>query len=309
MDTIITQEGRAQIGTGKLVSEYVSFSDMGAIYKLDTIISGGLDVIDRLCFEATNLPQDLITLEADDSGRLIGNFVSGSDQYQVSTGQIFSGSAIVNRAIVSSSQFTSLSEHLLKSSINNFKKLYNIGSPDVLNENFDQFIISPTRPIKFVITDDKPLSSETDIQEISIDSVESLFFDKRLSHIPNFKYLPPINKTKLGERSGKRLGNYVHVGQRPYLTYKDVLSEVKELKRSGFEETICFTETSRENNLFCQLFEVSGNEMIKLDVIDFGSFPAGSDGISRHIFFAGKIFEDSTGSTTYVHIFSIIFNS
>ena len=41
-DSIVTQEGRAQIASGKLKAEYYSFSDSGAIYQLDTIISGGL---------------------------------------------------------------------------------------------------------------------------------------------------------------------------------------------------------------------------------------------------------------------------
>lgn len=304
-DSIITQEGKAQISTGKLKAEYVSFSDMGAIYKLDTIVSGGLDQSYRICFESTNLPQDLIVFEADDSGRLLGNFLSGSDNYKVSSGQIFSGSVRdEGRSSVSGSQFNSLSGILLKNSLDNFKKLYILQSPNILDENHDQFLVFP-KQTKFVITDNKPIK-EKDIQEINIDFAESIFFDKRLSHVPNFKYLPPTNKARIGETQKTSLGNFANLSQAPILSFQDILTESSIAATNGFQETIYFTETSRENNLLCQFFEVSNGEMIKLDVIDFGLFPPDSDGISRHVFFAGKIYTDGFKTTTFINLFTLI---
>jgi len=303
-DTIITQEGRAQISTGKLKAEYVSFSDMGSIYSLDTLISGGLDFTYRLCFEAGNLPQDRVVFEADDSGKLIGNFISGSTAFQVASGQIFSGSTREERVSVSGSQFTSLSEKLLNSSIDNFQKLYILSSPDPLDQRYDQFITGPAQ-VNFAITENKPIPS-TDIQRIDIDHAESLFYDQRLSHVPNFQFLPPVNKPRPGESESQALGFYVNLNQAPLLTYGDIQEEALRASETGFEQKLYFTETSKANNLLCQFFELSNGEMTKLDVIDFGKFPPDQDGISRHVFFVGKVFTDGFGVTTFINMFMII---
>ena len=40
MDTILTDEGRRQLGTGKFQPAFYSFSDAGAVYSpLDTFVS------------------------------------------------------------------------------------------------------------------------------------------------------------------------------------------------------------------------------------------------------------------------------
>ncbi|MFA6049714.1 MAG: hypothetical protein WC761_00685 [Candidatus Paceibacterota bacterium] len=304
LDTIITSEGRSQISTGRLKAEYVTFSDMGAIYSLDTIVSGGLDQTYRICFEAGNLPQDRIVFEADDSGKLLGNFMSGSVVHQVAAGQIFSGSTREERVSVSGSQFNSLSEQLLDTSINNFKNLYILSSPDPVDDRYNEFLIGPST-INFNITEERPIGPD-DLKEASVDHIESLFYDKRLSHIPNFQFLPPVNKARTGEDQGSLLGLYVNLNQSPILTFSDVEQEIKALANIGFEQKIYFTETSRANNILGQFFEVSNGEMTKLDVIDFGKFPPDKDGISRQVFFVGKVFTDANGSTTYVNMFTMI---
>lgn len=306
-DTIITDEGRSQISTGKLRVEFVSFSDMNAIYALDTIVSGGPDFTGRLCFEATNMPQDQITLEADDSGRLLGSFTDSNNlQYKVSSGQIFSGSVVgTTRTIVSSSQFASLAGAMLSSSINNFQNLYVLGSPDPFDTRHDQFVIGPTAT-EFSITKDKPVSSR-DIQTISVDHAESIFFDERMSHVPNFQFLPPVNKPRPGETVGTLLGHYVNLNQKPMLNYDAIDLEAQKAEASGYAQRITFLETSRNNNLFSQFFEVGADGvMTKLDVIDFGTFPPNQDGISRHVFFVGKVFTDGFGATTFINLFSLI---
>lgn len=307
LDTIITQEGRAQIASGKLRAEYVSFSDMGAVYKLDTIVSGGLDVTDRLCFEAGNLLQDRIVFEADDSGKLVASFASGSAVIKVSAGQIFSGSSRDERVSLSGSQFASMAGQLLASSLDNFRNLYILASPDPIDERHDQFILGPTKT-KFVITDDGPIDDDS-IPEMKIDHVESLFMDKRLSHVPNFRFLPPVNKPRLGETQGTSLGVYANLNQQQLLSYEDVLKETSNLELAGYSETIRFVETSRTNNLLCQMFEMTDRELTKLDVIDFGKFPPDDQGRVQHVFFVGKVFIDSMGATTYCNMFTLVFES
>ncbi len=303
-DTILTVEGRKQIAQGTLKAEYVSFTDGGTFYKLDTIISGGLDVTDRIQLEATSLPQDTIAIEADDSGRLTGFPISGSTRFTIRSGQILSASSENETTTVTGSQFASLSTVLLSSSIDNFKKLYILTSPDPVDNRERSFIVGP-KTKEFIITPTRPFDV-TSIATAQIDHVESFFQDKRLSHLPNYQFLPPVNKARLGTSAHSPLGEFISLNQQPILTFEDVKMEISGAEKQGFVETFRFTETSKESNVVGQFFELSAGQMVKLDVIDFGSFVDENRG-TKHVFFAGKVYEDSMGTHTFVSLFTIIF--
>lgn len=306
LDTIITNIGKAQASTGKMNIEYLSFSDAGAIYSLDTLVSGGLDFTSRIKFEAGNLPQDQLVYEVDDSGNLLGNFISQGLQYTVVQGQILvTGSNDVSTTPASGSQFNSLAGKLTEASLNNFKNLYILGSPDPIFEDFNDFQIN-TSLVSYTITPTKPIS-RTEIQNVNIDNVESLFYDKRLSHIPNFKFLPPVNKPLPGSTEKTPIGNYVNINQNPILEYSDLVPELNRLEKDGFKKDIEFVKSSAENNLLCQFFEFYNNQITKLDVIDFGLFPPDVNGISHHVFFVGKVFTDGDNVTTFVNLFVLVF--
>jgi len=306
LDSILTRQGRSQMASGKLRAEYVSFSDAGAVYQLDTIISGSSGVTDRLTFEAGSYPQDQVTLEADDSGRLYGTFPGQSAELViVRQGQILTGSTRAEQVPVTGSQFNSMAGTLLSSSIDNFKKLRLLSSPDPIDDRYDQFLVGPNA-VKFTISPDR-LPTPSGLQTISIDQAESLFQDKKLSHLPNFKFLPPVNKARVGSSAQKSLGMYVNVNQSPILNYQELETELKAAEAIGYKQTIYFTETSRENNIFGQFFELSNGSLVKLDVIDFGLFPGDvAGGTSRHVFFAGKVYTDSKGTSTFINLFTLV---
>lgn len=309
MDTVLTSEGRKQLASGQIRARYVSFTDSGTIYNVDTIVSGsGLENgTKRFTFEAAgSLPKDSVTLETDDSGMLQAFPVQESERYVIRQGQVLSGSQSIR---VTGSQFASLAGSLLQGSINNFKDLHILKSPDPIDGTERVFQIGP-ESVTFTITDKAPFASGKDIKVVSIDNVESLFYDKRLSHIPNFQFLPPVNSSNNAATQGSPLGTYVNLSQAPITTFEDIQAETKVADMTGFSETIRFTETSRQNNLACQLFELADDNMIsKLDVIDFGEFPSPNNNGTRHVFFAGKVFEDSYGSQTFVNLFMLCFES
>jgi hypothetical protein len=72
LDAILTSEGRRQMSEGTYNVSYVTFSDYGVSYIPDSE-NGHEDPTDKIYFEACNLPQDQITFEANDSGRLVVN--------------------------------------------------------------------------------------------------------------------------------------------------------------------------------------------------------------------------------------------
>lgn len=307
LDTIITNQGRSQAASGKMKIEYVSFSDASAIYALDTLVSGGLDFTSRITFEAGNLPQDQIVYEVDDSGKLLGNFISEQTNYTVTAGQIYlTGSeGAAGNTIASGSQFSSLSELLTRASLDNFKRLSILSSPDPIFENYNEFKIYP-ESVSYDLTPTKPIPKNA-IQNINIDKVESLFYDKRLSHVPNFKFLPPINKPLPGRVNASPIGDYTNINQKPILEFSDLAVELSQLEKIGYKKEIQFIETSRDNNLLCQFFEMYDNQVSKLDVIDFGTFPADENGKVKHVFFVGKVFTDGHNVSTFVNLFVLVF--
>lgn len=305
MDTFITNYGKKELSKGNFKISYVAFSDKSAQYAAD-LISGSTDISSNLYFESVSLDSDQITFEADDSGKLEPFGTEGS--LSVLGGKVLSGSSTQAKFFITGSQFSSLAGTLLSGSIENFNNLRIIGSKDLFLDTED-FKISQEQ-LKFLLTDNNPLPLKS-VQTINVDNIESLFQDKRLSHVPNFKFLPPINTPTPQEPSGSPLGKYVPIGQENFssdfmgLDYKALLNQLS----GRASEVIEFVETSKNNNIFGQFFELRKSDLIKLDVIDFGSFPSDDpEVVSPHVFFVGKVFLDSIGRHTFVNIFTLIFS-
>mgnify|MGYP001607647917 FL=1 len=57
-----------------------------------------------------------------------------------------------------------------------------------------------------------------------------------------------------------------------------------------------------------QVFDVRNASVIKMDLIDFGEFPAAVGGSrSRRVFFVGRLIVDGDGNDTYVNVFTVVF--
>lgn len=310
LDTILTAEGKRQLAEGRLRAEFYSFSDATAVYNEDTIVSGSLEAIDRPQLEICSLPQDTITFEADDSGRLISKTLANSlfgitsSTLSVAPGQIMITVSGTQETLTGQAYLSQM-DTLLGSSLQNYKRCRILGSPELIDENRDEFIVGPLSPEPFIITDNNPIE-EVDLQEVDINQVEGFFQDKRLSHIPNFQFLPPVNKGRLGASTNEPLGNYERINQAPILTIDELENDLAPRINSGYGRTIYFTETSKKNRFFAQFFEVGEDgETRKLDVIDFGSFP-GKNSVAKRVLFAGKVFTDNYGVDTFVNMFTII---
>lgn len=321
MDTIVTLEGRRQISSGKLKIEHVSFTDGGTFYQAD-VVSGSSDATTRVYLEQCHLPQDQITFEADDSGRL--QPFRNDKGTQVRDGQIleYSFDALTSTTITGSNQgvrvltgdeFASTAETLLASSIDNFVKLRTIASKDKIFED-DGFGVG-NKDIEFVITNEKPISNPTH-HAAHVNHLESLFNDVRLSHVKNFKYLPPVNKVdnQSVDRTDHRSTSNYHIGNYPPwgrshifgLNPSQIEHELRHFADMHFMRHITFDPTSRENRLVGQFFEVTHNVMRKLDVIEYGSYSV-SRGVRRSVFFVGKVMNDENGTHTFIHLFTLVF--
>lgn len=317
LDTIVTFEGRRQMASAGFVVQYVSFTDVMTHYRPD-LVSGSADATTRIYLESCNLPQDQITFEADDSGRL--QPFSNSNNLTVKDGKIlaYSFDALTASVLTGSNQnvsfesgdaFASSVASLFESSIENFGKLRLIGTKDRIFED-DGFAAGNSR-IQFSLTDDRPLPDRAN-WTANINNLESLFQDIRLSKLKNFKYLPPINKptspidtSKHSETWRLQLGEYKPWGNTAELTPKQLEHELSHFESIGFSKQVVFEPTSRDNNIVGQFFEVNKDQVRKLDVIDYGTYVW--KGKQRRAFFVGRVFVDDNDTQTFVHLFTLVF--
>lgn len=314
LDTIVTLEGRRQLINGGLRVRYVSFTDGATFYKQD-LASGSADASTRLFLEASQLPQDQVTFLSDDKGRLLP-FNSSFDfrvkdsqligySYPSLTSTLLSG-AISPANILSGSELFVSGNMLLSSSLTNFQRMYSIGTHDRIFED-NMFELGPT-DATFVVTNNSPVS-DISKQAVNVNQLESVFNDPRFSHMPNFKYLPPINKRSNIKDRETLLGNYPPWGSSQSLNFDTLRNELKYFEDKGYVRSITFDPTSSTNRLVIQFFELGTNTLSKLDIVDFGSYSTGDvDHTNAHVFFAGKVIIDELGTQTFIHIFTLVFD-
>jgi hypothetical protein len=197
----------------------------------------------------------------------------------------------------------------LGSSLENFKNLQLLSTRDYLFED-EGFSISPSE-ISFQILPYSPVDTQNKTRDLS--ELDSLFNDKHLSRVKNFKYLPPINKIddKNIDRkdsnviSANKIGNYPDEHAVAEYVPTSLEEDLKNVENSGFLKKITFDPTTLSNNMIAQMFEINDSEIKKLDIIDYGSYRYLNS--SRHAFFVGKVLIDDNGSQTFVKMFTLVF--
>lgn len=301
VDTFLTQQGREQIAKGELRFNFATFSDYHTFYEKSAenpIVAE--DAIERIFFEAANRPQDLVIPEFDNDGGM--NFPAGD--FDIVDGQLMLTSG--STRILSGAELVESASMAIADSSESFAAMRPLRTEEAiaettgfeLSQNSAQFLVTSYLPIS-------PLNP----RQISLSNVESLWQDKKLSHVPNFKFMPPVNKV-----SSKNLRVYPKLQQPAPLTFGDLATELGANNPSG--ETgvgppisISFPATSNDNNLVGQVFEVRSDGIDKLRMIDFGEFDD-SDPYSpgKHIFFVGKLFKDDDDESTFVNLFTVVFD-
>lgn len=350
MDTLVTLQGRSQLANGGFRIAFVTFSDSTAYY-LGDVASGSQDASDRVYLEASCLPQDMVTFEADDSGKLKPFPLSSGSMdpaYTVAAGQILSGSG---SDVMDDETFASESRRLTESSLQNFKNMYVLGTKDDLREGEgDRFGLSQTS-VTFNVDGSKPIDDQTK-HIVDINDRESLFNDPRFSRIPNFRFMPPLrqelppgtvmspvpqqarqssrhygikpNETwKLGKSvtsfgnkppkvvpnpSDYQLGSYAPLGSVKPMTDEEVVYSLKTMEDMGLRSDVEFTPRPPTNTLLCQFFEKKTNTLLKLDVLDFGKVQMES-GQHGDVYFVGKVVTDDMGTNTFIHLFTLVYES
>ena len=303
LDFIITEEGRNQAANGELRVHFASFSDLGVFY---TEKSGSIaeDISDRIQFEVNVKPQDSLVLEnppvqaTDNIAKQPVLKPFKSKDFTIRGTNIAKAAADGKKLsqILTGSEIPKLADTICSSLSQNFKDMQIIGTFDPFDDSSDFEIFPETKVFEYTEKTRRRWGRQRPAWA-NVTRCESLFQDSRLSHLPNYQYLPPIDK------NGSSLGRYQNFNKAGLTSYQDLMKELANKDYVDFQ----FEETSRENNVIIQPIEFQNDDIKKLAIIDFGEF-ADNDPKSpgKHIFFVGKLYADSNGNSTYINIFTVV---
>ena len=249
IDLVVTQEGKRQIAAGKLRAEFASLSDCNAFYDK----GHKDDISQRLYFEVMERPENSIVLEKDDSGKLLNfNFsptgsIVGNNIFLKDTRQAQKLS--LNAA--TGSTFEVGQNSVLDSSLRHFRKNYFIGTNDSLGNN--SFELSQTE-ITYTINNRQPFGGSPYSETINVNNAEPFFIDPKLTHLPNFQFLPPVNT------DGSSYGSYTDIRSRTRETWPEIK---RRLGPQLFDEPDK-SHISEDNNIKKDKFGISKKKSRKL---------------------------------------------
>lgn len=299
LDVVLTDQGRKTLADNNLKIAYYSLSDSSAYYSND-INSGSADVTGRVYSEcATDLPQDVISLLVNDSRQVSGiRSTAIPESTSVYGGQLLQG--VVTSNTLSGSDFRETVGFVMSSSLQNLRNNFILGTVDNFFED-SEFLVAPSRATFEIVSDKNSALLDT----VNVSALEGFFQDPLLSHIPNFMYLPPVNKPTESQKTPELLGQYSSLGGDVVYNFSDIDNELEESKKNGRLKTFKFDPAPRDNNVHLQLFEQTSSGLSKLDLVDFGTY-RGKLGNPVRVVFAGKVYLDDYGVETFVRIFTIV---
>lgn len=287
VDAILTSTGKSQAFAGGLKIRYVSFSDVGSKYQGDT---SGIVIPSSasLGLESFSNLWDNVIVETDESGYMLS--FSGDDVTVTPDGKL-----IVSGAIDSVNEATS---YYVSSSLQSLKNLQIIASSE--KSVNDPGLSAYPKSHTFSVREGVPFNGEPHIS--SVDDVESFFADKRLSNLPNFKFLPPVQRSQAVSTPSVPLGRFQDLSETNNYENSDPFTSLENLEGVSFELS-AFTE---RHTLAMQIFEEVSGTINKLDVIPYGAVGFSPEGGRSYMYFAGKVFDDGFGTPTYVNIFTLV---
>ena len=312
IDFIMTEEGKRQASAGQMKIEFASFTDLHTFYEVSSSMGSGdpvalpgvaEDASSRIFFEASNRFQDVIVPELE-AGNSMRPFRTSDFTF---SGKILaSGTLSVGFAekmnILTGSKITANAIRSLNGITNNFVQQRILGTEDLFSDTTGFELSLSTGSFSF---NETTKYGRTDTGTVSLDNIPSLFSDRRFSHMPNFRYMPPVNVAQPGENTGAPMGLYAKLNEPDFLSLQDLEEHLSQKNYISVE----FTDTSRDNNLIGQMFEFDSTGVEKLSIVDFGEF-GDNDPFSpgKRIFFIGKILRDDLGSETFLNIFTVVFD-
>lgn len=309
LDAIITPEGRSQMLNGGLDIRFVSFSDISQVYDKD---SEGIYVERpvKLNIESFSTINDEIFQTTDDGGKIksyatIEKTDEDYESFIVKTlgsnwvAKEYESGFIDESAGLGANElnYHKLSYDYITTVLDSFKNQCIIKTIDRSKDD-NGFTVEPSM-LNYSIVEGRPFTTEPDISTIS--DADSLFADKRLTTVSNFKYLPPIQRNN-------SLSNYINFGDYANFSEEDDVGEFtfeQNLKKLE-NYKVKFSRYTENNDLVIQMFESKSGKNTKLDIINYGKFLLNPDEKLKDLYFVGKLYFDEFEVPTFVNIFTLV---
>ena len=319
IDFIMTKQGRRQMADGRMRIEFATVTDAQTFYQGSGSFGVAEPAGSRLFFEASERPQDMIVPELQ-AGSSMQPFRAGDFMI---TGKTIASGTFMKGATQQTTELTGTdiinkSEALLSSLTKNFQDLRITSTDDIFSDtsnfslanNTASFVLTDATFGDYTNNDPNPLDASIDLS-----SAPSIFADKRFANLPNFRYLPPVNLPLPGEEPVKLSEQYPKLSSGDEFSLEE-LHQILSVKQSV---VIKYSDTSRDNNLIGQLFEMSADGVEKLSVLDYGSYTMPSAPLSEDEFgetpstveqyyFVGKMQKDKDGVDTFLNLFTVVFS-
>jgi len=185
-------------------------------------------------------------------------------------------------------------DNTLNTTIENLQQLRPIATIPNFTNNTD-FELSVNQK-EFTIVDGDYRISKDGVTN----TMDAVFQDGNFQHLPNYKYLPPVNKI-----SGELLADYPKFNSEEYFSFDAIVERLKGKQAIRVD----FTENSDDKNLVIDINEsLPDNTISDLTIIDYGLYPNNINGSPGYrVFFVGKIFNDNLGLPVFSNIFTVIF--
>jgi len=305
VDIVMTSEGRSLLSQGIFDASYASFTDRDTFYDASSISGSSDSANDRIFLESpSSFSYDNLVIRTDDSGFLVPFEYLGT---QISSdGDVAQqGVAVSFNELSNYQEFYDTIKSLTGKFVNNFNKHGIIASKTLTSDT--QFKTSKDN-LKFTISNITPFSLGS--PTTTIEGADPLFLDKRLSHMPQFKFLPPV--VEISEGKSRPIGKFNDI--KKFKNYsidqlrRDVIGTTEKNSKKEVDE-IRITSTSDTNDIVLQFFELGNvnKPITKLETVDFGEFTTNnSDHPSQRIIFVGKLFFDKLGAATFINLFTVV---
>lgn len=294
MDTFLTQVGRSQLAHGELSFNFATFSDSCTFYEPsinDPSVVAPAD--NRLMFECANRPQDQVIPEFDADGAV--SFPAGD--FDMEGGAlVLVGSGSLGKQLYGADLMASASSALTDCS-DSFAAMMPLRTEERGIGGDSGFALSKTSHT-FQITPGTLAPGKP--RRVQVENLEPLWEDKKLTQVPNFQFLPPVSKV-----SGNVIANLPRLQQPAPLSFGQLIRGFTPQQRQPLE--VNFRETSLNNNMVCQVWEITSSSMEKLRLIDFGEFEdEDPDSPGKHCFFVGKLYSTDESQPTFVNLFTVV---
>ena len=288
MDVIITNNGRRQIADNAFNIRFASFSDHGVFYSDDGTGVGDA-AEDRIMFEAHVSNTDIIIPEINDKNGISIDTSAGS---KITNSKFFtSGSTQLNTSTIKTGSINifSSSAEIIKTAIDNFDRLQIIGTDNGFAE--EKY---------FKITKSKAEFDEPNQKVRSLTLLPPTFADKSLANQINFRYMPPVCEV---DNNITSLGMYPKLQKEPIRNFDYLLENLYD----GSQYDSFDIDSTNSTDLLCQVFENTENEILKLAIVDYGSYYDNDGNFKGHIYHLGKTYRDKNNVLKFVKLFCILF--